>query len=193
MKAKPIILTLAVTFGIGAYLTYQYHWLLRFPGDRGAAYDTWETSNKNFKIRMTAYFEEGIYMPGAFYTFETAPIGSNGWRQFKAFRGDDAIPLSDLNGRFHFLSDQTAYFYMADEYIVTTDSGRNWSVWKPYLASFDDRGLYWTITEVNVAPDGNGRALLEAYDEETGKLVSLEAATPDFGRSWKAKTANADN
>ena len=70
---------------IGASAYYQLSRVLRFPGDRGAVYDTWETANNNFKVRMKAYYEEGIYMPGAFYTFESASIGSDEWRELGTY------------------------------------------------------------------------------------------------------------
>jgi hypothetical protein len=186
MKAKPILILAIGIVGFGAFICYQLSRAFRFPGDRGAVYDTWETTNNNFKFRMTAYYEEGIYMPGAFYTCESAAIGSNEWQEFKAFRGDDAVPLSRLNQRFRFVNDQTAYFYTADDFLVTIDAGRNWSVWKPIFPKSNGHRIYWAILEANVEVDGTGRAKLEAYDEETKKSVSLEVNTEDFGRAWRA-------
>ena len=192
MKPKYILLILAIGLvGISAFVWYQFSRAFRFPGDRGAVYDTWETANNNFKIRMTAYYEEGIYMPGAFYTCESATLSSNEWREFKAFRGDDTVPLSRLNDRFRFVNDQTAYFYTADDFLVTTDAGRNWFVWKPILPMPSGHPIYWAITEAKVEANGTGRAKLEAYDEETKKGLSLEVSTADYGRNWSVAQAAA--
>jgi hypothetical protein len=133
---------------------------------------------------MTAYYEEGIFMPGAFYTCESATISSNEWTEFKAFREDDAVPLSYLHQRFRFVGNQTAYFYTADDFIVTIDAGRTWSAWKPILAKPGGRLIYWAITEAKIEADGKGRAKLEAYDEEAKDRVLLEVITEDYGRSW---------
>ena len=185
MNAKRILMILLIGLvGISAFVCYELSRAFRFPGDRGAVYDTWETANNNFKFRMTAYYEEGIFMPGAFYTCESATISSNEWREFKAFRGDDAIPLSHLNRGFRFVNDQTAYFYTADDFMVTTDAGRNWSAWKPILAKTGGGPIYWAIAEAKVEADGKGRAKLERYDEEAKDRVLLEVITEDYGRSW---------
>lgn len=185
MNTKRISLILAIGLvGVAVFICYQLSRAFRFPGDRGAVYETWETANSAFKIRMAAYYEEGIYMPGAFYTCESASIGSSDWREFKAFRGDDAVPLSRLNQRFRFVNDLTAYLYTADDFLVTTDAGRNWSVWKPILPKSNGQWIYWAIIEAHVEIDGRGRAKLEAYDDEAKKGVSLEVKTEDYGKTW---------
>lgn len=115
MKAKHIILIAVVS--IPAVLAYSCHRSLRFPGDRGELYDSWEAASETFKVRMKAYYEVGIFMPGAFYTCESAAAGSDEWREFKAFRGDDAVPLVGLSRRFRFVNDRAAYFYTADDFL----------------------------------------------------------------------------
>ena len=182
MKAKHIILLVAIS--IPTFLAYSCYRFWRFPGDRGEVYDTWETANETFKVRMTAYYEVGIYMPGAFYTCESAPVNSKEWREFKAFRGDDAVPLSRLNQRFRFVDNRTAYFYTADDFLVTLDAGRTWSVWKPILPRPDGERVYWAITEAHVASGGTGQAKLWRYDEQIKDAVSLEISTKDYGQSW---------
>ncbi|HEX6187717.1 MAG TPA: hypothetical protein VFZ40_06535 [Pyrinomonadaceae bacterium] len=134
---------------------------------------------------MAAYYEVGIYMPGAFYTCESAQVGSDEWREFKAFRGDDAIPLSRLNGRFRFVNNQTAYFYTADDFLVTLDAGRNWSIWRPpTLTQPNGDRVYYAITEAYVDGDGTGKAKLWNYDEQKRDAVSLDVLTKDYGQSW---------
>ena len=186
MKTKHYALLLVIgLFGIIAYSCYRVSGVFRFPGDRGAVYDTWETANETFKVRMRAYYEVGIYMPGAFYTCESAPVGSNEWREFKDFRGDDAVPLSRLNQRFRFVNDQTAYFYTADDFLVTLDGGRNWSAWRPpTLAQPNGDRVYWAIKEAYVEADGTGKAKLWNYDENINDRVWLDVLTKDYGQSW---------
>ena len=190
MKAKHIVLL--VVIGIPIILAYGCYRLVRFPGDRGEVYDTWETANETFKVRMRAYYEVGIYMPGAFYTCETTLVGSNEWREFKAFRGDDAIPLSRLNQRFRFINAQSAYFYTADDFLVTLDGGHNWSVWRPpTLTQPDGTRVYWAIMEAYVNEDGTGKAKLWNYDEGEKAGVSLEVSTKDYGQNWDAIQSTA--
>lgn len=192
MKTKRIILILAIGLvGISGFVCYQFARAFRFPGDRGAIYDTWETSNNQFKVRITAYYEEGIVMPGAFFTCESALNGSNEWREFKAFRADDAVPTTPFSQRFRFANDQTAYFYTADDFLVTVDGGRNWSVSKPTLQKPGEHPIYWAIAEAYVAANGKGRAKLEAYDEEARDRVFLEVNTEDYGRSWSVAEGTA--
>ena len=153
-----------------------------FPGDRGEIYETWETSNNNFKIRITAYHEVGIYMPGAFFVCESASVDSNEWREFKFYRADDAIPI--LRERFRFVDDQTAYYYTADDFSVTVDGGKNWLVWQPILPQSNGERVHWAITEAYVEVNGTGRAKLWNYDEHIKDAVTLEVHTEDYGQSW---------
>lgn len=148
----------------------------RFPGDKGRIYETWETENKSFKVKITAYHEVGTIMPGAFFVFESAPVGSNDWRPFLTDRADD--PVSIPRERFHFVNDRTAYFYGYGEFLVTVNGGQYWSIWKPRLPEFDDKPVYWGIKEATIETDGTGKMKLERYDEQ------LEIFTKDFGQNW---------
>ncbi len=192
IKSKHI--TLMVIIGVVGFVTYSCYTFsraFRFPGDRGEIYDTWETANEAFKVRMRAYYEVGIYMPGAFYTCESAPAGSNEWREFKAFRGDDAVPLSYLNQRFRFINAQTAYFYTADDFLVTLNGGRNWSVWKPILPQSNGERVHWAIMEAYVGADGTGKATLRNYDEQIKDAVLSEVVIKDYGQSWNVVQSTA--
>ena len=192
IKQKHIILIAVVTIvGFTTYSCYKVSRAFRFPGDRGEIYDTWETANGTFKVRMKAYYEVGIYMPGAFYTCESAPVGSNEWREFKAFRGDDAVPLSWLNQRFRFVSDRTAYFYTANDFSVTLNGGRDWSVWKPLLPQSNGERVHWAILEAYVEADRTGKAKLRNYDEQLKDAVIMDVATKDYGQSWNVVQSTA--
>lgn len=185
MKSKHLTLVVVIgIIGVISYSCYTFSRAFRFPGDRGEIYDTWETTNDTFKVRMKAYYEVGIYMPGAFYTCESAPVGSNEWREFKAFRGDDAVPLNRLNQRFRFVDSKIAYFYTADDFLVTLNGGRDWSVWKPILPQSNGERVHWAILEANVEADGTGKAKLRNYDEQMKDAVLLDVVTKDYGQSW---------
>ena len=183
MKLKNIcLITLISIIAVITDGCYKFSDPFRFPGDRGEIYETWETTNNNFKIRITAYREVGIYMPGAFFVCESAPLDSSEWREFKFYRADDAIPI--LRERFRFVNDQTAYYYTEDDFLVTVDGGKNWLVWQPILPQSNGERVYWAITEAYVEANGTGRAKLWHYDEHIKDGMSLEVHTKDYGQSW---------
>ncbi len=119
-------------------------------------------------------------MPGAFWVCESAPVGSNEWREFMVFRLDDAIPI--LRERLRFVNEQTAYLYMADDFLVTVNGGRSWSNWKPFLPQYGNPRF--GIREAHVEADGTGTAKLERYDERADAIISIEVRTRDYGQSW---------
>lgn len=183
MRAKYIILiTVGALAGLVVYSLYTFNQMFRLYGDRGRAYETWETANNVFKVRVTAYQEANVYLPGAYFACESAPIGSNEWREFKVFRVDDPNPIP--RKLFSFVSDQVAYIYMANDFVVTVDGGQSWSVWKPILPQPDGERVYWAFKEASVEPNGKGKAKLWRYDERVKDLVYTEIQTQDFCRNW---------
>lgn len=177
---------LAAFFGLVALCIYSglktASYYSRFPGDKGAAYETWETQNDAFKVKISAHHEMGIFMPGAFFVFESAPINSNDWRTFLEYRGDDPIPIS--RERFHFVNDRTAYFYGYENFVATIDAGQNWSQWKPNLPDSRGRIYQWGIKEAKIDADGKGKMTLERYDEQANKRISTEVFTENYGQNW---------
>jgi len=186
LKSKHIFLIFVLSVvGVLAYGCINFSMMFRPLGDRGAVYETFETANNTFKVRMAALYEENVYMPGAYLVYESAPIDSNKWREFLAYRTDDAIPIP--RERFRFLNEQTAYVCLWYDYAVTLDGGRTWKIWKPLFPQSNGELLYWTITEARVEADGTGQAQVESYDEQKKARVSLEIRTEDFGQSWRVK------
>ena len=177
---------LAILSTVAAMITvcYTLSFLLRFPGNRGPVYETWESSSEVFKVRLTAYREVGIYMPGAFYSFESAPAGSDEWTEVKELRGDDAIPLNQFKERTSFVDSHTAYFYTWDEFFVTRDGGCNWSRWVALVPESDGTLVGWSIRKARVESNGTGRAKLWRYDDQQKGEVEREVFTPDFGQNW---------
>lgn len=186
VKFKHIFLIFILSVvGVLAYGVIKFSMMFRPLGDRGAVYETVETANNTFKVRMAALYEENVYMPGAYLVYESALIDSNKWREFLAYRTDDAIPIP--RERFRFLNEQTAYVCLWYDFAVTLDGGRTWKIWKPLFPQSNGELLYWTITEASVEADGRGQAKVESYDELKKARVSLEIRTEDFGQSWRVK------
>lgn len=186
IKSKNVFLTFIV--GVISVLVFGCITLLvmfRPLGERGAIYETFETSNNTFKLKMTARYEENVYMPGAYLIYESAPIDSDKWREFLSYRTDDAIPIPRKT--FRFLNEQTAYIYLAYDFAVTLDGGRTWKIWKPLFQESNGQSSYWAITEARVEADGTGQAKVENYDEQKKARVALEIRTEDFGQSWHVK------
>jgi hypothetical protein len=172
-----------VLVALGAYFSARSaNYYSRFPGDKGKAYETYETDNTYFKVKITASEEVGIFTAGAFFTFESAPVDSNDWRTFWDYRADD--PVSIPRERFHFVNDQTAYFYGYGHFLTTVDAGRSWSHWKPILPDSEGRTHHWGIREASIEADGKGTMKLERYDEQSNQRISAEVFTENFGRNW---------
>lgn len=201
MNIKPTLKEIFLTPALGALILpvsflLFVHWswtresFWRPYGDRGKSYESWERANPTFKVRATAYYESGVYMPGAYFAFQSSPAGSDDWKEFAVFRMDDAIPIPREN--FRFVSEQIAYVYMADGYFVTVDGGRSWSPWKPALPPPIGQGVYWAIETLNVEPNGSGTANLRKYDEQLKDIVTLEVRTEDYGRHWSAVESTAN-
>jgi len=146
--------------------------------------ERWEASNRSFKIRVTAYAEDnGGFVAGAYYLFESAPIGSTNWREVMTFRHDDPIPIP--RDQVRFLGDQIGYVFMGWKYAVTTNAGKDWSVWTA------ERDLpnwqccnYRLIRNVTMAGDGKGIMQLNPIQDRRGEIPELR--TNDYGRHWRA-------
>ena len=142
--------------------------------------ETWETTNKTLNIRVTAYEERGVLLPGTYYVFESA-TDSNSWREIMTFRDDDRpkIPRDQVR----LVNDQIGYVFMGWMYAVTTDGGTNWSVWNA------EKDLprwqccnYRLIQEVHVASNGLGVMTLKPIPQRPGEVPELH--TNDYGRHW---------
>jgi hypothetical protein len=147
--------------------------------------ERWETNNRIFKVRVTAYSEEnGGFVGGAYYVFESADLGSDKWREIMTFRHDDPLPIP--RDQVRFVSDKTANIFMGWMYAVTTDGGSNWSVWSA------ERDLpnwqccnYKLIQDVRIEQDGVGIMRLSPIPERRGEVPELH--TKDFGQHWSSK------
>jgi hypothetical protein len=122
---------------------------------------------------------------GAYYTFLSAPVGSDNWREIFTAHHDDPNPIPRDNVRF--ADAQVGYVYFGPRYAVTTDAGRTWQVWDAREAKkhlpFEKYKLYPSIVEAVIGSDGHGRMRLYSL---TGYAVNQpELRTDDYGRSWQ--------
>lgn len=149
------------------------------------AIETWETKNPTFRIRVTAYPEEnGGFVPGAYYVFQSSPARSNDWKEIMTFRRDDAVKIP--REQIVFVNDNIGYIFMGWMYAITTDAGTTWSVWdaKKDLPDWECCN-YVLIQKVDLAPNGVGTMTLTPITQRRGEVPKL--FTKDYGRHWSAQ------
>ena len=144
--------------------------------------ELWETHNASFKVRVTAYAEEnGGFVAGATYVFQSAAVGTSDWRDVMKFPHDDPVPIP--RDQVRSVNDQVGYVFMGWMYAVTIDRGATWSVWN---AEKDLPGWrccnYRLIQEISIEPDGNGSMKLRPIPGRPGELPELR--TRDYGKQW---------
>jgi hypothetical protein len=147
----------------------------------GAVFETWETANQTFRIRVDAHTEEHAFLPGAYYVFRSAPSGSNNWRNIMTFRHDDPnlIPRDQIR----FVNDRVAFAFIGWMYAVTADGGVTWSVWEAGRDLPDWLCCnYRLINDVQLNADGTGTMTLQPIQDRQGEVPQLR--TKDFGRHW---------
>ena len=145
--------------------------------------ETWETTNGTFKVKVTSYAEEnGGFVAGAFYVFQSSSAASHGWHEVMTFRHDD--PVAIPRDQVRFVNAQIGYIYMGWKYAVTTDSGANWTVWtaEKDLPNWQCCN-YRLIQEVRLAADGTGTMILKPIPQRAGEVPQLR--TKDFGQHWQ--------
>lgn len=149
---------------------------------RGAVLEKWETENRGIKIRVTSYEETGANVNGAYYQFESAPSGSNDWREIITFRDDEQPKIPSDQVRF--VNDRIGYIFMGWVYAVTTDGGASWSVWD---ATHDLPNWqccnYKLIQDVMITEQGNGVMRLNPIENRRGEVPKLR--TNDYGKHWQ--------
>jgi photosystem II stability/assembly factor-like uncharacterized protein len=150
---------------------------------RGEVVETWETMNKTFKVRVTAYSEKGAYpsVGGGYYLFQSALVGSDKWSEIMTFRHDDPIAIPREQVRF--LNDQVGYVFMVYKYAVTTDGGTTWSVWNVVEDLPDWPRTRAAIKEIQLTADGAGKMTLTSFTNSK----SPELQTKDYGRHWSVE------
>jgi len=147
------------------------------------ALDRWETKGPSFALRVTEFEDSRFPLSKFKYVFEAKPDGSDEWREIMTANTDDDTPIPREQVRF--ISNQVTYVFMTDQYAVTTDEGRSWSIWKAndHISNVQYPGQF-VIKEVLLNADGNGTLTVtsRSADEQTRQFQ-----TGDFGRSWAPK------
>lgn len=126
-------------------------------------------SNGRFVIRVERHAEDfGGLLPGAYYIFKSAPIGSREWQNIMTVRRDD--PLDILEDQVRFVNADIGYVFMGAQFAVTTDGGRSW-VKRESATAIEDISL-----------THNGTGAMKIY----GGVRSgpREFCTPDYGKTW---------
>jgi hypothetical protein len=184
----PLLLALLILFISLAVVFTFIHAPFIFGGcpRRGGAFDTWETGNKLFKIRITAYEEEGRSFSPArpYYVFECKALGLEDWREIMVIQDESrpTIPHEQVK----FVNEQIAYVFMGLKYAITTDSGQTWCVWDAektlpkWMLQNSKR-----IQQVDVASNGTGVMKLEPIPQWKGAWPALYTA--DYGYHWHVK------
>ena len=183
MKRNSLIVTALVVAAIASIVAANWGLvsMLAFGPYMGRVTDSWETSNQAFKLRVEQRAEENGFLPGAYYVFQSAPAGSNTWREVMTFRHDDPVPIP--RDQVRFINDRVGYVFMGWMSAVTTDGGATWSVWSA------DKDLpnwkccnYGLVKNMHLEPDGTGVMILNPISQSRGEVPELR--TKDYGRQW---------
>jgi len=152
------------------------------PADHPA--DVTQISSPDFLIKVSAFPEEhGGFVAGRYYRFESLPQGGKNWVMAMQFRHDDPVPIPRQNVRF--VTTKTAFVFMGWKYAVTTDGGKQWSIWS---AEKELPGWqccnYALIEDVTLLQSGKGKMILRPIQGRAGEVPEL--VTSDFGLHWAA-------
>jgi hypothetical protein len=151
----------------------------------GDIVETWQAENQNLKLKVVMRQERCFAVCGAYYTFQSASVGSDRWREIFTAHHDDPNPIPRENLRF--VNPQIGYVFFGSKYAVTTDAGKSWAVWDAWEANkslrFEEYKLYPSIVDVSIESDGRGRMRL--YPITDKPVNQLELQTADYGRSWR--------
>lgn len=177
-RIVPTIITL-IALAIFAVCVFK-PWL-------GEVTETWQTESQGFRIRVDRHDARGLFVPGTYYVFQSAPVGSDAWQEIftiHTFTLKRSSPIPRENARF--INSQIGYVFYQEKYAVSTDAGRSWAVWDAREADknlgFEKHKLYPLITEVRVESNGRGRMRLSSLTDSSDDQPELQ--TFDYGRSW---------
>lgn len=172
------IIIVVTTIVLGASLWGLAH---LYQGTRGKVLDRWETTNATFRVRVTAYKENVLIVPGTYYVFQSAPVRSEVWQEIMTlkFDGPAQIPREQVR----FVDDRVAYAFMGETYSVTTDGGHTWTLWNSEAALRNQPDVVSrSIKMVSIRADGTGTMQLYEHPYQKGATPTLR--TEDYGRHW---------
>ena len=183
MKRVLLIITGAVALIIGGVIVLNWPLvsMIVIGPYAGPVTESWETSGQTFQVRIDMCPEKNAMVGGAYYVFRSAPKGSDSWHDVMTFRHDDHVAIPQDNVQF--LNDQTGFVFMGWMYAVTTDAGKNWSVWDAGRDLPNWRCCnYGLISDVQLNADGTGTMSLNPIRDRRGEVPLLH--TKDFGCHW---------
>lgn len=169
---------------LATYVIVKYWWLfyLIIVGPyKGPQFETWQTENKSIQVRVDAFHEaNGGFVSGAYYTFLSAPAGSNEWKEIMTFRHDD--PIEIRKNQVHFVGGDVGFVFMGWMFASTNDAGKSWQVWNACdkAAAFKICN-YEGIKAVDLSPSGSGTMTVYPIPDRSPLPV---LRTEDFGSTW---------
>lgn len=181
MSRPKLRIKLFLLFAVAAFALLLF---VVTPRISNKVFETFETQNGHFRIRVRAHAEVGGgFVPGAYYVFESAPVSTGNWRKIMVYRHDDPMPIP--RERVRFVSDRIAYIFIGFMYAVTLDSGRTWSVWRADKSVSQFNGCKYLLpAEITIATDGTGSMTLLPLNQECASTRKLY--TTDYGKHWSA-------
>ena len=173
-----LIVLVAAVLIVGTVVLWLHR---RFSPRIGPIVDGRDASNQTFKIHVDEHLEENAFLPGTYYIFRSAPLGSNAWHDIMTFYYDDTPDID--RAQIRFINDRLAFIFIGWTFAVTTDAGATWSVWNAGtdLPNWECCN-YRLITDVTLNSDGTGTMTLNPIQNRRGEVPQLR--TRDFGRHW---------
>jgi hypothetical protein len=170
-RVLPVIIALAAV----AFITIQ-----RFDLCSGEVYFPQEYKSTSFKLRSEVRGSGCSLDWHPLVVFEAAPAESEEWQEVMTGWTDEPNTVPSEN-QVRFIDERTGYLYFNDQYAVTTDEAKSWSVWqaRQYFAQ-DKEDIF--IDKVEVQANGQGWMSL-TVPSAMGFHRLLR--TRDFGRSWQ--------
>jgi photosystem II stability/assembly factor-like uncharacterized protein len=154
------------------------------PPRRGNPIESYEATNNHFKIKITAYVEEGVYLLGTYYRYSSSKANEDDWQEFMVFRHDDRpeVPRDQVR----FVNDRVGYVFIGGQFAASTDAGETWNIWDAKRVLVNKK--YGPIKDVEMTGDGRGEMTISPIEkgEEEIKLK-----TSNNGREWKVTQGGA--
>ncbi|MEQ1923119.1 MAG: hypothetical protein ABL952_11495 [Pyrinomonadaceae bacterium] len=155
-------------------------YIVLVPPHKAEKFESWRTENAQVQIRVEAFHECCGFVPGGYYTFSSAPIGSDKWQEIMTFRHDDPMPIR--TNQVQFVNDEVAYVFMGWQFAATNDAGKSWAVWNGCVKAPELKICnYEGIRAVELSADGTGAMTIDPNPEQSPLPI---LRTEDFGRTW---------
>jgi hypothetical protein len=133
-------------------------------------------STGEVQVRITRQYRMG----DDYYTFAAKPLGNPSWQNIATIRQDATGEMPSENVRS--ISGRVTYFFLVDQFLVTTDGGLKWSA---FDASRHFRcGFSGCAGIKQVTIDDSGAGILHGFRREEPDWLDFELRTTDFGRTW---------